>query len=33
MNFWDKTKRNHGLEHGTISLLLNRVPHDRPLAG
>jgi hypothetical protein len=33
MNFWEKTKRNHGLEHGTISLLLNRVPHDQPLAG
>jgi hypothetical protein len=33
MNFWEKTKRNHGLEHGTISLLLNRIPHDRPMAG
>ena len=33
MHFWEKTKRNHGLEHGTISLLLNRVPHDQPLAG
>jgi hypothetical protein len=33
MNFWEKTKRNHGLEHGTISLLLNRVPHDRPMGG
>jgi hypothetical protein len=33
MHFWDKIKRNHGLEHGTISLLLNRIPHDRPMAG
>ncbi len=33
MNFWDRTKRNHGLEHGTISLLLAQVPHDQPLAG
>ena len=33
MNFWDKTKRNHGLEHGTISLLLARIPHDKPMAG
>jgi hypothetical protein len=33
MNFWEKTKRNHGLEHGTISLLLSRIPHDRPMAG
>jgi hypothetical protein len=33
MNFWEKTKRNHGLEHGTISLLLSRVPHDQPMAG
>ena len=33
MNFWEKTKRNHGLEHGTISLLLTRSPHDRPMAG
>ena len=33
MHFWDTTKRNHGLEHGTISLLLNRIPHNRPMAG
>jgi hypothetical protein len=33
MDFWNKTKRNHGLEHGTISLLLNRIPHDSPMAG
>jgi hypothetical protein len=33
MNFWEKTKRNHGLEHGTISLLLSRIPHDQPMAG
>ena len=33
MHFWDKTKRNHGIEHGTISLLLSRVPHDQPMAG
>ncbi|MDA0799859.1 MAG: DUF6391 domain-containing protein [Chloroflexi bacterium] len=33
MHFWEKTKRNHGLEHGTISLLLSRMPHDQPMAG
>jgi hypothetical protein len=33
MDFWEKTKRNHGLEHATISLLLNELPHDRPMAG
>jgi hypothetical protein len=33
MNFWKKTQRNHGLEHGTISLILNRIPHDQPMAG
>ena len=33
MDLWNKTKRNHGLEHGTISLLLNRAPHDHPMAG
>ena len=33
MNIWDKTKRNHGLEHGTISLLLGRLTHHQPMAG
>ncbi len=33
MQFWEKTKRNHGLEHATISLLLEQLPHDRPMAG
>ena len=33
MRFWERTKRNHGLEHGTISLLLRQMPHDRPMAG
>lgn len=33
MNIWDKTKRNHGLEHGTISLIMNRLPHSQPMAG
>ncbi len=33
MNLWDKTKRNHGLEHATISLLLAQLPHDKPMAG
>jgi hypothetical protein len=33
MHFWEKIQRNHGLEHGTISLLLSRIPHDKPMAG
>lgn len=33
MNIWNKTKRNHGLEHGTISLLLSRLEHHQPMAG
>ena len=34
MNPWRKTKRNHGLEHATISLLLGRpTGAGRPVAG
>jgi hypothetical protein len=33
MNIWSKTKRNHALEHGTISLLLNGLTHHQPMAG
>ena len=33
MHFWGRVRRNHGLEHGTISLLLAELPHDRPMAG
>ena len=33
MNFWEKTKRNHGLEHGTISLLLSQLSYEQPMAG
>ena len=33
MRFWQKTTRNHGLEHGTISLLLPELRHDRMVAG
>ncbi len=33
MNMWDTTKRNHGLEHGTISLIMSRLPHHQPMAG
>jgi len=33
MNIWSKIKRNHGLEHGTISLLLGGLAHHQPMAG
>ena len=33
MNWWERTKRNHGLEHGTITLLLSRATAPQPLAG
>ena len=33
MNLWEKTRRNHGLEHATISLLLGRVSGGGPMAG
>ena len=33
MHLWDKTKRNHGLEHGTITLLLGDAPSAKPMAG
>ncbi|MDA1036402.1 MAG: DUF6391 domain-containing protein [Chloroflexi bacterium] len=33
MNIWDATKRNHGLEHGTIALIMSRLPHQQPMAG
>jgi hypothetical protein len=33
VDFWQKTKRNHGLEHGTISLLLSRSDYEKPMAG
>ena len=33
MNWWEKTKRNHGLEHGTISLLLGSGTVAKPMAG
>ena len=33
MHFWQKTKRNHGLEHATITLMLPELRHDRMVAG
>ena len=33
MNWWERTKRNHGLEHGTITLLLGAATAPRPMAG
>ena len=33
MNWWERTKRNHGLEHGTITLLLSRATAPQPMAG
>ncbi len=33
MHLWDKTKRNHGLEHGTITLLLAEASTSKPMAG
>ena len=33
MNPWEKTKRNHGLEHATIALLLASPTGGRPMAG
>ena len=33
MNPWQKTKRNHGLEHATIALLLSPSVSGRPVAG
>ncbi|MCH7655812.1 MAG: hypothetical protein IIC95_07485 [Chloroflexi bacterium] len=33
MNWWERTKRNHGLEHGTITLLLSRAKAPQPMAG
>ena len=33
MHIWDMTKRNHGLEHATIALLLNDESPDKPFAG
>ncbi|MEX2599181.1 MAG: DUF6391 domain-containing protein [Dehalococcoidia bacterium] len=33
MHFWDKTKRNHGLEHATITLLLGDMAPAKPMAG
>ena len=33
LNPWQKTKRNHGLEHATIALLLSDVHGARPMAG
>jgi hypothetical protein len=33
MNIWEKTKRNHGLEHGTIALIMNRFTRQHPIAG
>ncbi len=33
MNWWERTKRNHGLEHGTITLLLSRARAPQPMAG
>ena len=32
MNWWERTKRNHGLEHGTISVLLAGAG-SKPMAG
>ena len=33
MRFWERIQRNHGLEHGSISLLMNRLPPGRSIAG
>ena len=33
MNLWHKTIRNHGLEHATISLLMQEFKLRGPLAG
>ncbi len=33
MNWWERTKRNHGLEHGTITLLLSRATAPQPMGG
>ena len=33
MNFWERTIRNHGLEHGTISILMSQQNASGPLAG
>lgn len=33
MNLWQKTQRNHGLEHATIGLLLDRIQRGKPIAG
>ena len=33
MDFIQKTRRNHGLEHATISLLLPHMKHNRMVAG
>ena len=33
MSLWDRVRRNHALEHGTITLLLQRAPLHRVVAG
>ena len=33
MNLWDRVRRNHALEHGTITLLLQREPLHGVVAG
>lgn len=33
MHLWDKTKRNHGLEHASITLLLGDMAPNKPMAG
>lgn len=33
MRFWEKIRRNHGLEHATISLLLPSMRHNSVVAG
>ncbi len=33
LHLWEQTKRNHGLEHATIALLLGRRGQARPMAG
>jgi hypothetical protein len=33
MQFWQKIQRNHGLEHGTISLLMSRGANNQAMAG
>ena len=33
LGLWERTKRNHGLEHATIAMLLGRRSVGRPLAG